>query len=140
MYFLFLFNQKTGYVMRISDWSSAVCSSDLDRLIPDIIRALGAGERPMIRNPASIRPWQHVLEALSGYLAIGTRLIEGRDDMATAWNFGPSDDDARPVSWIVERMLAAWGSPNGWEIGRASCRERVCQYVKISVVAVELKT
>src|SRR3546814_4295362 len=69
----------------------------------------------MLRNPASIRRWQRVLDALSSDLAIGTRLIEGRDDMATAWNFGPSDDDARPVSWIVERMLAAWGSPNGWD-------------------------
>ncbi|GFZ77959.1 MULTISPECIES: CDP-glucose 4,6-dehydratase [Sphingobium] len=99
---------RAGNVIGGGDWAE-------DRLIPDIIRALGAGERPMIRNPASIRPWQHVLEALSGYLAIGTRLIEGRDDMATAWNFGPSDDDARPVSWIVERMLAVWGSSNGWD-------------------------
>lgn len=99
---------RAGNVIGGGDWAD-------DRLVPDLIRALIAGERPMIRNPASIRPWQHVLEALSGYLSIGTRLLEGRDDMATAWNFGPSDDDASPVSWIVDQMLAAWGSYSGWE-------------------------
>ena len=99
---------RAGNVIGGGDWAD-------DRLIPDLIRALIAGERPMIRNPASIRPWQHVLEALSGYLSIGAQLIEGRDDAATAWNFGPSDDDTRPVSWIVDKMLAAWGSSSGWE-------------------------
>lgn len=99
---------RAGNVIGGGDWAD-------DRLIPDLIRALIAGERPMIRNPASIRPWQHVLEALSGYLSIGTRLLEGREDIATAWNFGPSDDDARPVSWIVDQMLATWGSSSGWE-------------------------
>jgi CDP-glucose 4,6-dehydratase len=99
---------RAGNVIGGGDWAD-------DRLVPDLIRALIAGDRPMIRNPASIRPWQHVLEALSGYLSIGTRLFEGRDDMATAWNFGPCEDDARPVSWIVDQLLAAWGSPNGWE-------------------------
>ncbi|HKX77852.1 MAG TPA: CDP-glucose 4,6-dehydratase [Novosphingobium sp.] len=99
---------RAGNVIGGGDWAE-------DRLIPDIIRALIAGERPQIRNPASIRPWQHVLEALSGYLAIGARLLEGRDEAAAAWNFGPSDDDTRPVSWIVDRMLAAWGAASGWE-------------------------
>ena len=99
---------RAGNVIGGGDWAE-------DRLIPDIIRALIAGDRPQIRNPASIRPWQHVLEALSGYLTIGARLLEGHDAVATAWNFGPSDDDTRPVSWIANRMLAAWGNASGWE-------------------------
>ncbi|AMK18869.1 CDP-glucose 4,6-dehydratase [Sphingobium sp. MI1205] len=99
---------RAGNVIGGGDWAE-------DRLIPDIIRALIAGERPVIRNPASIRPWQHVLEALSGYLAIGERLLEGHDEMAAAWNFGPSDDDTQPVSWIVDQILAAWGAEGAWE-------------------------
>ena len=99
---------RAGNVIGGGDWAE-------DRLIPDIMRALIAGERPMIRNPASIRPWQHVLEALSGYLAIGARLLEGHDEFATAWNFGPSGGDTRPVSWIVDQMLARWGAEGGWE-------------------------
>lgn len=98
---------RAGNVIGGGDWAA-------DRLVPDIIRALQAGEPPIIRNPASIRPWQHVLDALSGYVLLAQRLLEGRDDLAGGWNFGPSDADARPVGWIVEKMLAAWGSDSGW--------------------------
>lgn len=94
---------RAGNVIGGGDWSA-------DRLIPDIIRALLAGRDVAIRAPDAIRPWQHVLEALSGYLAIGGHLLHGDRRFADAWNFGPADDDARPVRWIVERMLAAWGS------------------------------
>ena len=98
---------RAGNVIGGGDWAD-------DRLVPDIIRSLLAGQPPAIRNPGSVRPWQHVLEAIGGYLLIAQGLDAGRDDLATAWNFGPSDDDARPVEWIVERMLAAWGSNLGW--------------------------
>jgi CDP-glucose 4,6-dehydratase len=98
---------RAGNVIGGGDWAP-------DRLVPDIVRALLAGELPLIRNPGSIRPWQHVLDALSGYLLLAQRLLEGRDELATAWNFGPMDDDARPVGWIVEQMLRAWGSDSGW--------------------------
>lgn len=98
---------RAGNVIGGGDWAA-------DRLVPDIIRALQAGEPPVIRNPGSIRPWQHVLDALSGYVLLAQRLLEGRDDLAGGWNFGPSDGDARPVGWIVDRMLAAWGSDSGW--------------------------
>ena len=97
---------RAGNVIGGGDWAD-------DRLVPDIIRALLAGEQPRIRSPQSVRPWQHVLDALSGYLAVGERLLAGDRTAATAWNFGPSDDDTRPVSWIVEQMLAAWGAA-GW--------------------------
>lgn len=99
---------RAGNVIGGGDWAA-------DRLVPDIIRALLAGQAPQIRNPASVRPWQHVLEALSGYILIGQRLLEGRDECACGWNFGPSDEDNRPVGWIVEQMLAAWPEKIGWE-------------------------
>ena len=98
---------RAGNVIGGGDWA-------LDRLIPDIVRAMLAGERPLIRNPGSIRPWQHVLEALGGYLLIAERLLDGQDAFASAWNFGPSEEDARPVGWIVERMLELWGA-SGWD-------------------------
>ncbi len=98
---------RAGNVIGGGDWAP-------DRLVPDIVRALLAGEPPLIRNPSSIRPWQHVLDALSGYLVVAQRLLEGRDELATAWNFGPAPGDARPVAWVVETMLRAWGSNSGW--------------------------
>ena len=68
-----------------------------------------AGKPVQVRNPGSVRPWQHVLEALGGYLLIAERLLKDDKQVATAFNFGPSDDDTRPVSWVVERMLDSWG-------------------------------
>lgn len=97
---------RAGNVIGGGDWAA-------DRLLPDIIRALIGGELPLIRSPASVRPWQHVLEALSGYLMIAERLAQGHDWAAAGWNFGPADSDTRPVSWIVERMTSEWGAP-GW--------------------------
>ena len=93
---------RAGNVIGGGDWAA-------DRLIPDIVRALIAGDAPFIRSPGSIRPWQHVLEALGGYLLIAQHLAEGESWAATGWNFGPADDDTRPVSWIADRMCAAWG-------------------------------
>lgn len=80
-----------------------------DRLIPDLVRSFESGQAPAIRAPNAVRPWQHVLEALAGYLMIGERMLAGDATVAQAWNFGPGDDDARPVSWIVDRMREQWG-------------------------------
>lgn len=99
---------RAGNVIGGGDWAR-------DRLVPDIIRALLEGRPPQIRNPGSVRPWQHVLEALSGYVTIAERLLDGADECACAWNFGPTDDDTRPVGWIVEQMLAAWPEKIPWE-------------------------
>jgi CDP-glucose 4,6-dehydratase len=93
---------RAGNVIGGGDWAA-------DRLVPDLVRAFEAGVSPVIRSPTSVRPWQHVLEALGGYQLIAERLLAGDRGFADAWNFGPADDDARPVSWIVERMRAAWG-------------------------------
>jgi CDP-glucose 4,6-dehydratase len=99
---------RAGNVIGGGDWAR-------DRLVPDIVRAILAGRAPEIRNPEAVRPWQHVLEALSGYIAIAQRLLEGHDESACAWNFGPSDDDTQPVGWIVEQMLAGYPQEIGWE-------------------------
>lgn len=93
---------RAGNVIGGGDWAR-------DRLLPDLIRAFEKGEAPAIRSPNALRPWQHVLEALGGYLLIADRLMRDEAAFADAWNFGPADEDARPVSWIVERVQAAWG-------------------------------
>lgn len=98
-----LASARAGNVIGGGDWAD-------DRLIPDLIRALASGTAPLIRSPASVRPWQHVLEALHGYLMLAEYLLAGEKAFADGWNFGPSDEDARPVSWIVERLQAAWGN------------------------------
>lgn len=93
---------RAGNVIGGGDWAA-------DRLLPDLVRALERGVAPEIRFPDAVRPWQHVLEALSGYLKLAEKLLAGDSAFAEAWNFGPADEDARPVSWIVEKLRAAWG-------------------------------
>ena len=92
-----LASARAGNVIGGGDWAE-------DRLIPDFLRAIDAGETLKIRSPQSTRPWQHVLEPLAGYLILAQQLYHKGTDFAEAWNFGPADDDARPVRWIVERM------------------------------------
>ena len=92
-----LASARAGNVIGGGDWA-------VDRLIPDFLRAMDAGETLKIRSPLATRPWQHVLEPLSGYLLLAEQLYKGGASFAEAWNFGPADEDARPVSWIVERM------------------------------------
>lgn len=100
---------RAGNVIGGGDWA-------LDRLVPDILKALAADEPVLIRNPHATRPWQHVLEPLSGYLVIAQRLVEHGQRDAEAWNFGPRDEDARPVQWIVERLCAQWGGGARWAL------------------------
>ncbi len=92
-----LASARAGNVIGGGDWAA-------DRLIPDFLRAMDAGETLKIRSPLATRPWQHVLEPLSGYLLLAEQLYSGGASFAEAWNFGPADEDARPVRWIVERM------------------------------------
>jgi CDP-glucose 4,6-dehydratase len=105
---------RAGNVIGGGDWAS-------DRLIPDIIRGFGTGETVLIRNPAAVRPWQHVLDALHGYLTLAARVWDEGRSFAGGWNFGPADGDTRPVSWIVEQMVRRWGPPADWvhETGHA---------------------
>jgi CDP-glucose 4,6-dehydratase len=98
---------RAGNVIGGGDWST-------DRLIPDLVRGFVAGQPVTIRRPHAIRPWQHVLEPLHGYIVLAERLLAGDMKHATAYNFGPSDDDAQTVEWIVRRMTAAWGNGASW--------------------------
>ncbi|MFT3735693.1 MAG: CDP-glucose 4,6-dehydratase [Rhodocyclaceae bacterium] len=99
---------RAGNVIGGGDWAA-------DRLIPDMMRAVAEARPVRIRNPHAIRPWQHVLEPLSGYLALVERLFADGEAFASAWNFGPREEDARSVGWIVERLVAAWGQGAAWE-------------------------
>jgi CDP-glucose 4,6-dehydratase len=100
---------RAGNVIGGGDWSD-------ERLVPDIVRALLAGHAPELRSPRATRPWQHVLEPLSGYLSLVEHLWEHGQPYAQPWNFGPSDDDAMPVSWICERLCDLWGGGAGWTL------------------------
>jgi CDP-glucose 4,6-dehydratase len=79
------------------------------------MRAAICGRVLRIRNPHSIRPWQHVLEALDGYLTLAEHLCEHRGNYAEGWNFGPDDSEARSVIWVVERLAELWGHDFRWE-------------------------
>jgi len=99
---------RAGNVIGGGDWAN-------DRLVPDFLRALDAGETLTVRSPQATRPWQHVLEPLSGYLKLAEKLFTEGQGFAGAWNFGPEEADARPVQWIVEYLCsqmpgAAWQS------------------------------
>ncbi|WP_230460960.1 CDP-glucose 4,6-dehydratase [Burkholderia ubonensis] len=100
---------RAGNVIGGGDWA-------FDRLIPDIMRAIAHGETVNIRNPHAIRPWQHVLEPLSGYLVLARSLYIHGARHADAWNFGPHDADAKPVQDIVEYLTARWGENARWQL------------------------
>jgi CDP-glucose 4,6-dehydratase len=87
-----------------------------DRLIPDLMAAIRQRAPLKIRYPNAIRPWQHVLEPLSGYLLLAEKLWNGGNAYTDGWNFGPSLDDTRPVRWIVEKLSELWGGGVSWEI------------------------
>lgn len=90
---------RAGNVIGGGDWAD-------DRLLPDFLRALDKGMSLKVRSPGSVRPWQHALEPLKGYLLLAEQLFSSGSEFAGAWNFGPSDEDARPVRWIVERLVS----------------------------------
>jgi CDP-glucose 4,6-dehydratase len=100
---------RAGNVIGGGDWAQ-------DRLIPDILKAFELGNFVDIRNPQAIRPWQHVLEPIRGYLTLAEQLFECGTDFAEGWNFGPNDEDAKPVGWIVEKMASMWGEGAQWKI------------------------
>ena len=98
---------RAGNVIGGGDWA-------LDRLIPDILLAFQEGRPVEIRSPHAIRPWQHVLEPISGYLAIAEKLYTDGAEYSEAWNFGPKDEDAQPVQAIVETLSTNWGDGANW--------------------------
>lgn len=99
---------RGGNVIGGGDWAE-------NRLVPDIIQAFTAGRPVRIRNPHAIRPWQHVLELLGGYLLLAERLWTPDAGYIGGWNFGPDADDARPVGWVADHLQELWGAGASWE-------------------------
>jgi len=103
---------RAGNVIGGGDWAD-------DRLIPDILRAFEKKEPVVIRNPKATRPWQHVLEPLSGYLILAQRLFDNPHSYAEGWNFGPYDHDTKPVDWILDKMVVMWPDST-WKLDKSS--------------------
>jgi len=116
---------RAGNVIGGGDWAQ-------DRLIPDILTAFEQGKKVEIRNPHAIRPWQHVMEPLRGYLTLAEQLFERGPIFAEAWNFGPHDEDAKPVAWIVEQMSALWGGDAQWQVD-TSDHPHEAHYLKLDI-------
>jgi CDP-glucose 4,6-dehydratase len=102
-----LASARAGNVIGGGDWTS-------HQLIPDLMRAFMTGLPCQIRNPSAVRPWQFVLEPLHGYLLLCERLAKDGQRFSSAWNFGPAEEDARPVSWIANELAFAWGHGAMW--------------------------
>lgn len=102
---------RAGNVIGGGDWAD-------DRLIPDFIRAIAQGNEVQIRSPFAIRPWQHVLEPLSGYLTLAERLFTEGAKYADGWNFGPDDKDAKNVEWIIQKICTLWGGKASYSIDK----------------------
>ena len=100
---------RAGNVIGGGDWSA-------DRLIPDLVQGFLDGVAVRIRRPLAIRPWQHVLEPVMGYLQLAEKLLSQDTKYASAFNFGPAEEDAQPVQWIVERMVSLWGDGARWQL------------------------
>lgn len=100
---------RAGNVIGGGDWAA-------DRLVPDMIKSFMGGNPVTIRNPQAIRPWQHVLEPLSGYLCLAEGLFNQGSVCGGGWNFGPNDADIQPVSWVVEKLIELWGEGASWQL------------------------
>lgn len=98
---------RAGNVIGPGDWAA-------DRIVPDAVRAFRAGQMLSVRNPKAVRPWQHVLEPLGGYLRLGQVLMEQGAAVAEGWNFGPDPSNARDVGTLADRFCQAWGSDAAW--------------------------
>jgi len=98
---------RAGNVIGGGDWAK-------DRLVPDIMRAFLDNRPAEIRSPASVRPWQYVLDPLNGYLMLAERLYQNRGEFSTGWNFGPIESEMRPVSWIADELARRWGASARW--------------------------
>ena len=116
---------RAGNVIGGGDWAH-------DRLIPDILAAFEEARIVSIRNPNAIRPWQHVMEPLRGYLTLAERLVERGPDFGEAWNFGPNEEDAKPVGWIVEQIAALWGANQKWQISLGD-QPHEAHYLKLDI-------
>jgi CDP-glucose 4,6-dehydratase len=116
---------RAGNVIGGGDWAR-------DRLVPDILEAFGKAKPAQIRNPHAIRPWQHVLEPLRGYLMLAERSVKEGPKYAQPWNFGPNDEDAKPVSWVATELAKRWGNNSAWNAATGD-RPHEAHYLKLDI-------
>ena len=116
---------RAGNVIGGGDWAK-------DRLIPDVLRAFEKSQVPVIRNPKAVRPWQHVLEPLSGYLMLAQRLYQDGAQYAEGWNFGPVDEDAKSVEFIASCLAKGWGNNATWTCDKGD-ELHEAQYLKLDI-------
>jgi CDP-glucose 4,6-dehydratase len=116
---------RAGNVIGGGDWAE-------DRLLPDILSGFEQGKVVCIRNPHAIRPWQHVMEPLRGYLTLAERLCESGPAFAEGWNFGPNDEDAKPVGWILDKMVSLWGTGAQWQLDSGD-HPHEAHYLKLDI-------
>ena len=128
---LLLASARAGNVIGGGDWAE-------DRLVPDIMRATARNETVTIRNPVSTRPWQHVLEPLSGYLLIGQKLLEGQGSVAEAWNFGPLEEGAITVENVVGRIKKNWNRVS-YVLSESTSSSHEANYLKIDCTKAHIK-
>jgi CDP-glucose 4,6-dehydratase len=122
-----LASARAGNVIGGGDWS-------LDRLITDIMNSITKGQKVLIRNPEAIRPWQHVLEPLSGYLVLAEKLYNAPNKYDSGWNFGPYVRDTATVKEIVEQIMALWGEDNpGWKIDNSQTHPHEAHFLKLDI-------
>jgi len=115
---------RAGNVIGGGDWA-------MDRLIPDFIRGISADETVIIRSPKAVRPWQHVLEPLSGYLLLAEKLYNYGNPFAEAWNFGPNDEDAKSVEWVVSQLVDNWGKGASFKVDVNSANFHEANFLKL---------
>ena len=120
-----LASARAGNVIGGGDWSD-------DRLIPDALKAFDSGNPVIIRNPLATRPWQHVLEPISGYLELAEKLYLSEDNFAEGWNFGPNDEDCKPVGEVMDYLVDQWPSSVCWELDQ-SVQPHEAQLLKLDI-------
>jgi CDP-glucose 4,6-dehydratase len=125
-----LASARAGNVIGGGDWAD-------DRLIPDILRSFEKSEPVVIRNPKSTRPWQHVLEPLSGYLILAQKLYDDCEKYAEGWNFGPDEKDIKQVDWILDKMISKWPD-SSWNLDQNS-NPHEASFLKLDISKAKLK-
>ena len=120
-----LASARAGNVIGGGDWA-------LDRLMPDILRAFEKERPVVIRSPNAVRPWQHVLEPLGGYMKLAQALYENPLEFADGWNFGPNEHDAKPVSWIIDEMVGSWQGAS-WQLDQSGTNPHEANYLKLDI-------
>lgn len=119
-----LASARAGNVVGGGDWAE-------DRLIPDCVRAIMENKPIQIRNPNATRPWQHVLDPLCGYLMLAEHLTAEPAKYAEGWNFGPTEEDAKPVGWIASRVARNWGDGAAWEAAISATNPHEARFLKV---------